>query len=56
MMKIVLLVLWIGGYHGGPAIIEFSTMERCQAAIPTVLAAFKANTATSSAVCVEVVK
>lgn len=37
MTKIIVMLLWVGGVHGGPATITgFETVEACQEAMPIV--------------------
>ncbi|RAU21064.1 hypothetical protein CU669_15010 [Paramagnetospirillum kuznetsovii] len=60
-MKIALMLIWIGGFNGGPSVVEFSSLETCQAAAPVVISGFQALSqnmikAAFSASCVEVTK
>ena len=59
MIKIVAMIIYMGGWHGGQAAIPgFQSLASCQSAIPAVLqqiaTAQGRNYGTPWAVCVEV--
>lgn len=56
-MKLLVMLIWIGGYHGGGATVQgFQSLDACEAARPVVTAEFYKMQATFNdpkTVCVE---